>query len=312
MIQGIVPVAITPFQASGGIDYEGYARLLEWYIANGADAIFAVCQSSEMFFLSLDERIELARASVEIVRGRVPLVVSGHISDSLDDQKRELIALSETGADALVLVSNRLDVNRAGTEHFIAHARALLDALPGDVPIGLYECPAPYRRLITDHELSYLRDTGRLRFIKDVSCDLDVVKRRMKLLEGSGASIVNANAAISLAAMRAGAPGFCGVMNNFVPDLYQWLLLNGQRHVELADELHDFLTMAALSEAFGYPVLAKLFHKRIGTFKNISSRTAVGDIHERFYAIEAILDSLVSGAERFRQKLPTVEAPEAG
>ena len=59
-IEGIIPVMITPFTANGGIDYPGLGRLVEWYIDNGSDALFAVCQSSEMQFLSLDERVELA------------------------------------------------------------------------------------------------------------------------------------------------------------------------------------------------------------------------------------------------------------
>ena len=51
-IEGIIPVMITPFTANGQIDYPGLGRLVEWYIANGSDALFAVCQSSEMQYLT--------------------------------------------------------------------------------------------------------------------------------------------------------------------------------------------------------------------------------------------------------------------
>ncbi|MBW8838129.1 MAG: dihydrodipicolinate synthase family protein, partial [Burkholderia sp.] len=44
-IEGIVPVMLTPFDDSGAIDYPGLERLIEWYIANGSDALFAVAQS---------------------------------------------------------------------------------------------------------------------------------------------------------------------------------------------------------------------------------------------------------------------------
>ena len=43
------------------------------------------CQSSEIFFLSLEERIEVAKFVVERAAGRVPVVASGHISDSIED-----------------------------------------------------------------------------------------------------------------------------------------------------------------------------------------------------------------------------------
>ena len=59
-IHGIVPVMITPFHEDGDIDWGGLENLIEWYIAHGAQALFAVCQSSEMQFLSLAERRDLA------------------------------------------------------------------------------------------------------------------------------------------------------------------------------------------------------------------------------------------------------------
>jgi 4-hydroxy-tetrahydrodipicolinate synthase len=42
-LDGVIPIMITPFAPDGTIDYAGVERLVEWYIANGADALFAVC-----------------------------------------------------------------------------------------------------------------------------------------------------------------------------------------------------------------------------------------------------------------------------
>ena len=47
-IHGIVPVMITPFHEDGDIDWGGLENLIQWYIAHGAQALFAVCQASEM------------------------------------------------------------------------------------------------------------------------------------------------------------------------------------------------------------------------------------------------------------------------
>lgn len=151
-IDGIVPVMLTPFDDAGAIDYAGLERLIEWYLAHGSDALFAVAQSSEMQFLSLAERAELARFVVERVGGRVPVVASGHISDDLDAQVAELRAAAESGAQAVVLVTNHLDPQREGTAVFLDRLRRLLARLPSDLPLGLYECPAPYRRLLTDDD----------------------------------------------------------------------------------------------------------------------------------------------------------------
>jgi 4-hydroxy-tetrahydrodipicolinate synthase len=169
-IRGIIPVMLTPFLDSGAIDYAGVERLIEWYLANGSDALFAVCQSSEMQFLSLSEREALGRFVVSTVAGRVSVVVSGHISETLDEQIAELRAAARTGADAVVFVTNRLDPRQEGTVAFRRTLDALIRALPADLSLGLYECPAPYRRLLSDDELSICIETGRFVLLKDVSC----------------------------------------------------------------------------------------------------------------------------------------------
>ncbi|KAA0594306.1 4-hydroxy-tetrahydrodipicolinate synthase [Azospirillum lipoferum] len=307
-IDGIIPVMLTPFTDAGEIDYPGLARLIEWYLANGADALFAVCQSSEMQFLSLAERVELAKFVVTTVNGRVPVVVSGHISDDLDTQVEELTAMAATGGDALVLVTNHLDPKNEGSDAFRRHLSYLLERLPSDIPLGLYECPAPYRRLLSDEELRLCIDSGRFVLLKDVSCDLPTVTRRLKIAEGSGLAIINANAAIARDAMRAGSPGFTGVFTNIHPDLYRWMRLSGDRHPELADELATFLVVAAVSESLGYPAFAKMYHQRLGTFGSIRCRVIQYDVRERFWALDAVLDKVVAGTDAFRAKIAALPA----
>ncbi|QGA40558.1 dihydrodipicolinate synthase family protein [Burkholderia glumae] len=302
-IEGIVPVMLTPFAQDGAIDYAGLERLIEWYLAHGSDALFAVAQSSEMQFLSLAERGALGRFVVERVAGRVPVVVSGHISDDPDAQAEELNVAAATGADGIVLVTNRLDPRREGSEAFAANLHRLLKRLPSDIALGLYECPAPYRRLLSDDELKLCIDTGRFVMLKDVSCELDTVKRRVALAQGSPMTILNANAAIAWDAMKAGSGGFNGVFTNFHPDLYHWLRNRADEHPALAQELSTFLVLSAVSEALGYPALAKLYHQRIGTFQSIRCRAIDYDVRERFWALDAVLDKIVEGTEHFRARI---------
>ena len=302
-VEGIIPVMITPFHDDGSIDYAGLERLIEWYLGHGVDALFAVCQSSEMQRLDLAERGALGSFVVRQAAGRVPVVVSGHISDAIDDQVAELTVAERTGANAVVLVTNHLDPQQAGSAAFRATLDTLLARLPRDVPLGLYECPAPFRRLLSDDEFKYCVDTGRFTLLKDVSCDLATVKRRVAMAAGSPMAVINANAAIARDAMLAGSRGFTGVHTNFHPDLYQWMRRSGQQHKALADRLNTFLVLAALSEAFGYPALAKMYHQRLGTFASIRCRVIDFDVRERYWALDAILDQLVAGTEAFRAEI---------
>lgn len=299
---GIVPVMLTPFTPDDRIDWDGLERLVEWYIANGANTLFAVCQSSEMQKLSLEERVELARKVVALAAGRVPVVASGHISESRDDQRTELVAMAGAGIDALVLVSNRLDTKNAGSEAFRSSLDAILSWLPGDLALGIYECPAPYRRLLSDDEFKLCRDTGRFVTLKDVSCNLETVKRRVALSGDSGFAIVNANAAIAAAAMRAGSKGFSGVFTNIHPDLYAWLYLHAADDSDLRRDLEIFLALAAMAEPMGYPGLAKVWHQRIGTFTSIRSRVTDYDIAERYWAVMELLEHIEQGTARFRER----------
>jgi 4-hydroxy-tetrahydrodipicolinate synthase len=302
-IDGIIPVMLTPFDDQGAIDWGSLEALIEWYLEKGAEGLFAVCQSSEMQFLSLVERTELARFTVKAVSGRVPVIASGHIADDAADQAAELLAMAKTGIDGLVLVSNRLDRNNEGLDQFRTALAAATNSLPDDLPLGLYECPAPFRRLLTDDEIKFLADDHRFVMIKDVSCDLDIVTRRLGLAKGSGLAINNANAAIAHDAFKAGADGFCGVFNNFHPDLYRWLKDAGPSHPDLAAELAVFLALAASTEYMGYPKLAKLYHRRRGTFKSVYSRAVPDDIAKTFWALDAVLEKIEIGTAQYRSRI---------
>lgn len=302
-INGIVPVMLTPFTADEQIDYPALAKLIDWYLEKGVDALFAVCQSSEMQFLSLQERVELARFVVQRVDGRIPVIASGHISDDIAAQKEELLAMAQTNIDALVLVTNHLDPRNEGSETFFATLNTLLDTLPKELPLGLYECPAPYRRLLTDDEFTWCANSGRFVVLKDVSCDLPTVERRVKLAQGTPLNVINANAAIAWPAILAGSQGFSGVFTNFHPELYSWLWHNGKTQRALADELAIFLSLGAVTETLGYPKNAKIYHQRLGTFDDVTCRVNKDDVLTKFWGLTVILDQIRAGTELWQTRI---------
>jgi 4-hydroxy-tetrahydrodipicolinate synthase len=302
-VRGVIPVMLTPFHPDGSVDFEGLDRLTDWYEERGADALFAVCQSSEMEFLTLDEKVAIARRVVRRVNGRIPVIASGHTAQSPEEQRDDLAAIAATGVDALVLVTSRLDPERLGEKTFQSRLQWLLDRLPENMPLGFYECPSPYRRLLSDNELQDAALSGRFVVLKDVSCDLAVVERRVALTVDTPLTVVNANAAIAFDAMKAGAQGFCGVFTNFHPDLYAWLYRHGNNDTELAVDLASFLSLSAMAEMMGYPALAKLFHRRLGTFESIKTRAIGYDITERYWALGSLLDTIAATADRFRERI---------
>lgn len=268
---GIYPVMITPFSKDGGIDFEAVDRLTEFYIQNGCHGIFAVCQSSEMFFLTEDERVSLARRVAEAAKGRVSVVASGHISDKIEDQIRELTRISETGADGVVLVSNRLAGPDESDDVLIENMQKILSALPS-VTFGMYECPHPYKRLLSEKVLSFMAESGRFAFIKDTSCDAALIEKRVKLLNGR-IQLFNANSATLLDTLKCGADGFSGIMANFYPDILVWLYENYKTCPEKAERLQPVLSLLSGVERGYYPVNCKYHMNLIGVPMEIITRT---------------------------------------
>lgn len=302
-IQGIIPVMLTPFTENNEVDYESLRRLTDWYIDNGANTLFAACQSSEIQYLSLEERVKITETVISQTNGRIPVVASGHISNNIEDQLKELTAIYQTGVDAVILITNRLDIKNEGTSILKQHFEKLIRALPKDIKLGLYECPAPFRRLLTDEEISYFAQFDNMLVLKDVSCDLETVKRRVNLTKNSNLKIVNANASIAFEAMKAGSEGFSGVFNNIHPDLYAWLYKHKHINHPLVHELAHFLAICGAAESFGYPNFAKLMHKKLGIFQSYNSRVIPDDILIKYWAVEDLLHHIMQASDDYREKI---------
>ena len=282
---GVYPTMITPYKKSGEIDFDVVEKLVEWYWKEGCDGIFAACQSSEIMFLSLAERVKLTRtviakakelAAKDQSRKPMQIVASGHISDAFEDQVKELNAIAAEKPDALILISNRMDIENTTDEKWIADTEKLIAELPLDMPLGVYECPKPYKRLLSEKMIKWCAENGRFYFIKDTCCDAAIIRQRLKWCEGSNLKIFNANAQTMLESAKDGCYGYCGVMANFHPALYSKLLKPETLNDKETSLLQDFLGLAATVEPMTtYPCCAKYYlDKFVGIKMEITARSA--------------------------------------
>ncbi|WP_409306848.1 dihydrodipicolinate synthase family protein [Pectobacterium sp. B1J-3] len=299
---GVWPVMLTPFNAQREIDYDSLANLVEWYLASGVHGLFAACQSSEMFFLSDKETQELVRFVVQQVDGRVPIVASGHTASGASQQVEQLNAMAETGIDGLILISNRLALAGESDQQALQSLQQLTEQLPKQVDLGIYECPYPYKRLLSDDIVEWCAESQRYTFIKDTCCDLPTIQRRLQRVAGSRLHLANANSQTLLASFQAGCQAYSGIMANFHPQLYVWLYENWRDQPQQALALADYLSTSALVENLDYPACAKFFQQQIGNFATHACRVRNSDAYSKGFFPEAI-DSMVRLGEAFQQDL---------
>ena len=281
----IFTTMITPYKKDGSVDYETAEKYVDFYFEAGLTGIFAVCQSSEIFFLSLEERVEQNRRvykrakALEKQYGRPFTVVSsGHVSDSIEDQIKELNAVYASGTDSLILITNRLDPNNEGDDVFLANAQRLLEGLPSDAKLGFYECPYPYKRLVTPRILEWCVSTGRFNYMKDTCCDAAVMKERCELLKGSDFQLLNANCQTLLESVKNGGQGYCGIMCNYHPKLYAWMLKNYETEPEKAELVQALLCNLGFTEGgVPYPLTAKYHMNLCGIPTEVTARSRAGE-----------------------------------
>lgn len=272
---GVWPVMITPFTEDNKIDYVAVQGIIDWYADHGVTGIFAVCQSSEMFFLSKEERLELAKYVIEHGHEKgMGVVVSGHVAEKVEDQIAEAQAIIDMGPDSYVFISNQFAAQDESEEVAKERIAYLLEHIHAE-SFGIYECPYPYKRVLSPELLKWCAETGKFAFLKDTCCDLDQLKAKCEAVKGTSLKIFNANAATLLESMRYGVAGYSGVMANFHADLYAWLVEHFQDEdkQDKVEQMMAFLGATSMVECQIYPVNCKYHMNLEGVPMSLVTRT---------------------------------------
>lgn len=74
-LKGSITPVVTPFR-NGSVDYDTYARLVEWQIVNGGHGVLVNGTTAEPSVLTVAERNRLVDVAVETAKGRVPVIAA--------------------------------------------------------------------------------------------------------------------------------------------------------------------------------------------------------------------------------------------
>jgi len=250
MFFGSIPALVTPF-AAGRVDLATIREFVEWQIDEGSNALVPCGTTGESATLSTDEHREVIALTVEVARGRVPVLAgcgSNNTAHAIELTKNA----REAGADAVLHVPPYY--NRPNQDGIYAHLAAVADL---GIPVILYNVPS---RTITDISVETMGRLSRLPNVigvKDATGNLGRVTAQRaacgeEFIQLSG----NDDSALGFSAM--GGVGCISVTANVAPRLcsqFQEAMREGRQDEALAlqDRLYP-LHAALFSDASPGPV----------------------------------------------------------
>ena len=277
--KGFIPVMLTPFKDNGEIDYNVLTELTEIYLEAGASGLFANCLSSEMFELSDKERLDAIQHIIKVVNGTVPVVATGTFGGEISKQADFVKRVHDTGTDAVIMISSLLAEENETDAVFSDRVFKLLDLTPG-IPLGFYECPVPYKRVLSADQLASFVKTGRVIYHKDTCLDINQIKEKLKATEGFSAfGLYDAYMVHAVESLKAGSAGLSCIQGNYFPELIVWLCdnYNDASLQQEVQKVQQFLidNMDVMHNV--YPVVSKYFLQKRGLNISTFTRRKVGD-----------------------------------
>lgn len=202
----------TPFYENGnGINYDELARLIDFNLNNGTDAIIIAGTSGESATMTDEEHEEIIKFTVDYVNKRVPVIAGTGSNDT-----RYAINLSQhadkAGADALLVVTPYY--NKCTQKGLIKHFTSIADNV--NVPIILYDVPSRTGVGITPETYAVLAEHPRIAAVKEASGNISQVTETMSLC-GDKLTFYSGNDDQIVPLLSLGAKGVISVLSNVMP-----------------------------------------------------------------------------------------------
>ncbi|NPD65212.1 dihydrodipicolinate synthase family protein [Lichenicola cladoniae] len=163
---GVFPAATTQFKPDLSVDLEATQGVLDALVRDGVHGLVVMGTCGENNSLEPDEKLRVLGAAVEIVAGRVPIIVG--VSEMTTPRAANFAReAARIGANALMVLPAMVYVPKPN--ELEAHFRTV--AAASELPIMLYNNPTAYRVNITNDVLARLADVETIVAIKESASD---------------------------------------------------------------------------------------------------------------------------------------------
>ncbi len=268
---------ITPFDLKAKVDLDVVSLLIDFYLAAGVKGFFANCLSSEMFSISEDERLQLTKHIVDYVNGAVPIVATGSFGLTIEDKAEFTSRVYDTGINAAIMITGHF-ANVEDNNDVLLRNFEKMFSLTGNIPLGMYECPAPYKRIISAETFKKLLSADRLVYHKDTSITHENIKAKLDVLkemENNSLEFYDAHSPNAMYSLQMGAKGMSSISGNFYPEILVWMCNNANNpdKEEEVKWLQSEITRVDPLIHQAYPMSAKYFLQKRGLPVRTISRT---------------------------------------
>jgi len=204
---------VTPMKPDGEVNYEAFAKLIEFQVANHTDAIIVCGTTGEASTLTHEEHLECIRFCVEKVNKRIP-VIAGTGSNCTDTAIYLSKEAEKAGADGLLVVTPYY--NKATQKGLKEHFRLIGES--GSIPIILYNIPGRTGgvNLLPETIVSLCEEVLSIVGVKDATDNFIQYAKLMALAKGK-VDVYSGNDNQIVPFLSLGAKGVISVLSNIAP-----------------------------------------------------------------------------------------------
>jgi 4-hydroxy-tetrahydrodipicolinate synthase len=288
MFTGTGTALVTPFCTDGSLDEASLRRLVRRQIDAGIDFLVPCGTTGESPTLSHEEHLRVAEITVELAKGKVPVLAGGggYNTSEVISIARELV---DIGADGILSVTPYY--NKPTQEGLFQHYRAIAEAVP--LPIILYSVqgrtgvniePGTVKRLAQIENIVGIKEASGN--ISQMAAILNAVPEEFIVLSGDDA--------ITIPIISLGGRGVISVVSNEIPgEMSQLTRLALKGDYPAAREIHRrFHPLMEINFAESNPIPVKAALAEMGLLEAVWRLPLVAPKPENRERIRAVLESV--------------------
>ncbi|MBP1889680.1 4-hydroxy-tetrahydrodipicolinate synthase [Clostridium moniliforme] len=210
IFEGSGVALVTPF-TNDGVNYDKLKEILEWHVKEGTDSIIICGTTGEATTMTLEEKKEVIKFTVEVINGRVP-VIAGTGSNNTKAAIEMSKYAESVGVDAILVITPYY--NKTNNKGLIKHFEAVNNAV--NIPIIVYNVPSRTGMNVSPSTLKELSKLKNIVAVKEASGNLSQVAE-IKAICGDSIDIYSGNDDQIIPIMSLGGKGVISVLANVIP-----------------------------------------------------------------------------------------------